>query len=231
MESQLPKIRLKTYAGTIFALALLLVLGLGAWQARQKRASDKAAYPSAAVKTPQSPAPTTTPAVTSEISAPLSRALERVAKKPFGLKVSPQDSPVSPERFSGYHTGVDFETFPEEQEADVSVFTVCAGQLLQKRLASGYGGVAVQICKVNGQEVTVVYGHLRLASITARPGQALAAGELLGALGEGFSPETDGERKHLHLSIHLGKSVNIAGYVKIPAELDRWLDAEALLKE
>ena len=231
MEPQPPKISLKAYAGVIFALVLLSVLGLGAWQARQKWASDKTASPAAAVKTPPAPASTTPPAVTPELSAPLSRALERVTKKPFGLKVSPQDSPVSPERFSGYHTGVDFETFPEEQQADVSVFAVCTGPLLQKRFASGYGGVAVQACKLQDQDVTVIYGHLRLASITLLPGQLLQAGEALGLLGKGFSPETDGERKHLHLGIHVGKAVNIAGYVKTPAELDSWLDAQNFLKQ
>ncbi|NTU99252.1 hypothetical protein HGA64_04600 [Candidatus Falkowbacteria bacterium] len=41
---------------------------------------------------------------------PISDALSRVTKKPFGIKVSPKNSSVSPERFTGYHTGVDFET-------------------------------------------------------------------------------------------------------------------------
>jgi len=46
----------------------------------------------------------------------------------------------------------------------------------------------------------------------------------LGNLGTGFSSETDGERKHLHLAIHKGSSVNILGYVQTKALLFDWLD-------
>ena len=37
------------------------------------------------------------------LQLPLSQALERITKKPFGLKISPQNSPVAPEKFSGLH--------------------------------------------------------------------------------------------------------------------------------
>lgn len=33
-------------------------------------------------------------------------------------------------------------------------------------------------------------------------------------LGNGYSSDTDGERKHLHLGIHLGEVVDIRGYVQ-----------------
>ena len=33
----------------------------------------------------------------------------RITKKPFGIFITTQNSPVQPERFSGYHTGVDVE--------------------------------------------------------------------------------------------------------------------------
>ena len=36
---------------------------------------------------------------------PISNPLERIIKKPFGIKINPANSPVQPERFSGYHTG------------------------------------------------------------------------------------------------------------------------------
>src|SRR3989338_10346295 len=45
---------------------------------------------------------------------PLDNSSERVTKKPFGKYITPADSPVQPERFSGYHTGADFEVFSNE---------------------------------------------------------------------------------------------------------------------
>ena len=163
-----------------------------------------------------------------EILPPLADPAGRLTKKGFGLWVSPGHSPVSPERFTGYHTGLDFETFPAEQDIDVEVSAVCAGPLLLKKRASGYGGVAVQACRLGGRDVTVVYGHLALASIAAKAGDELAAGQAIGRLGRGFSAETDGERKHLHLSIHLGKTLDIKGYVQDQAALAGWLDPAVL---
>jgi len=164
------------------------------------------------------------------LSPPIGNWQARVVKKPFGIKVSPTNSPVQPEKFSGYHTGTDFETFPDEADKDVPVFAICGGSLLVKEYASGYGGVAVQECKLNGNDITAIYGHLKLASISANEGQQLAAGSQIGILGKGYSRETDGERKHLHLGIHNGASIDIKGYVQTPAELDQWIDAAKYLK-
>lgn len=155
---------------------------------------------------------------------PISRANERVTKKPFGLKVSPADSPVSPEKFAGYHTATDFETFDNEQNVDVDIFAICTGPLKLKRFATGYGGVIVQECVINDEDVTVVYGHLKLSSIKAEINDLLSMGEKIGVLGDGFSDETDGERKHLHLGIHKGKEINILGYVQSESELEEWVD-------
>jgi len=165
------------------------------------------------------------------ITEPISQALERVTKKPFGIKISPTDSPVSPERFSGYHTGVDFETFVSEQGFDVPIYAICSGPLVLKKSASGYGGVAVQQCQINNEDVTVIYGHLKLSSISTGLNQNLEAGGRLGILGKGFSAETDGERKHLHLGIHKGKDINLLGYVQKPEELSQWLDGRVLLNQ
>ncbi len=168
---------------------------------------------------------------TSVLSWPVDRAYERITKKPFGLLVRPGNSPVSPERFSGYHTGVDFEIFPEEISVTVRVRAICDGELLVKRSATGYGGVAVQACRLNDQPVTVIYGHLALASIDKQVGNDLKQGKTFAVLGEGNSTETDGERKHLHLAIHRGSAVNILGYVQQPRLLKEWLDLRALLSE
>src|SRR3989344_2738795 len=119
------------------------------------------------------PAPSNSPPGQGVVFEPIDRVLKRVTKKPFGIKISPKDSPVSPERFSGYHTGVDFETFSDEQKKDIPIFAVCPGKLVLKKYASGYGGVAAQSCQIENQDVTVVYGHLRLSSISRKFGQAL----------------------------------------------------------
>lgn len=160
---------------------------------------------------------------------PLAHAGERVTKKPFGIYVTETDSPVRPERFSGYHTGTDFEAFPEEADTDVTVSAICSGKLLAKRPADGYGGVAVGSCTYEGLPVTVVYGHLRLSSITSSVGDTIAAGDALGTLGTGYSTETDGERRHLHLGIHRGPTVDILGYVPSEDRLSGWIDPCTLI--
>lgn len=156
--------------------------------------------------------------------SPLARSQERITKKTFGMYITPETSPVQPENFSGYHTGVDFEIFPDELNVKVPVKAVCSGQLKLKEYANGYGGVIIQSCTLNNELITVIYGHLNLASIKFNKGDKINIGEEIGILGKDKSIETDGERRHLHLSFHIGSSVNIKGYVNTKAELRDWLD-------
>ncbi|PIS40805.1 MAG: hypothetical protein COT26_01385 [Candidatus Kerfeldbacteria bacterium CG08_land_8_20_14_0_20_43_14] len=86
----------------------------------------------------------------------------------------------------------------------------------------------IQSATINNQAVTILYGHLKLASINLKVGQQIKAGDKIGILGKGYSTETDGERKHLHLSIHLGNSINYKGYVSAKSQLSDWLDARRL---
>ncbi len=160
---------------------------------------------------------------------PISRAQERVTKKFFGTHVTPSSSPVQPERFSGYHTGVDFETFPEEQSVDVPIVSACAGTVRFAGRVSGYGGVLIQQCTYEDQPVTVLYGHLNERSLAARVGDDLQAGAPVGLLGKGYSTETDGERKHLHFGIHRGTTENFRGYVSSLDQLNQWIDGAVLL--
>jgi murein DD-endopeptidase MepM/ murein hydrolase activator NlpD len=161
------------------------------------------------------------------IIEPLDNSADRITKKHYGTFVTPQNSPVQPEKFSGFHTGTDFEIFSGEENLDVPFYALCDGKLLQKRTASGYGSVMVQSCTINNEAVTVVYGHIRLGSINKKTGDEIKQGEQLGVLGTSPS-ETDGERKHLHLGIHKGTSINILGYVQKESELSSWLDYEKL---
>lgn len=159
-----------------------------------------------------------------EFVAPISKAGERITKKPFGISITPQNSPVSPERFFGYHTGTDFEIFPDEINEDVSIAAICNGRIKLKKWASGYGGVIVQECIYNSQPITVIYGHLNLDSIQKNQGDNLDAEEKIGILGRDKSQETGGERKHLHLGIHKGSSINILGYVQKEDQLNNWIN-------
>ncbi len=170
------------------------------------------------------PTPTPTPNPQAVLVNPISGGRARVTKIFFGTYVTPTDSPIVPERFTGYHTGVDFETYPDEQNTDVPIYAACTGKLLLKEWASGYGGVAAQACTINSQAVTIIYGHLRLSSITPATGTQLTAGEQFAVLGTGYSTETDGERKHLHFGIHIGTSINILGYVPVQSDLSGWLN-------
>lgn len=181
------------------------------------------------ITAPEKSISTSTPSTkNSNLVSPISNASSRITLKPFGIYVTPKNSPVSPERFTGYHTGTDFETLPDEQNIDVVISAMCDGKLLRAGTASGYGGYAVESCIVAGQNVTIVYGHLRATSISKKVGDSLKAGESFAKLGKGYSSETDGERKHLHLGIVKGKAVNIKGYVSSKEALKGWLDYQKL---
>ena len=91
---------------------------------------------------------------------PLERLSERKVVKPFGIYITPQTSPIQPERFSGYHTGVDFEILPAEKNLSVAVLAICDGELLVKRWAGGYGGVAGQACGIASEPGTGNFCHL-----------------------------------------------------------------------
>jgi murein DD-endopeptidase MepM/ murein hydrolase activator NlpD len=206
--------------------------------------SDKPAEPVVAASVE---IPTSTPAVvepveevvppveiveptTTKLGSPISNALNRVTKKHFGLEIHPETSPVKNDRFNGFHVGTDFETTPAEQDIDIEIFAMCDGPLIAKNFAKGYGGFALQACKLDGEDIQVIYGHMDLASITIENGARIMRGETIGVLGQGYSPETDGVRKHLHLGIHHGTSTDIRGYVQKPEEIGDWLDPVDYIK-
>ncbi len=127
----------------------------------------------------------------------------------------------------GYHTGTDFETFPSEKASDVVVSAVCEGTVIFAGWVKGYGGVLIQSCLLSGNPVTVLYGHMNASSLLTK-GTALYAGQHIGSLGKGFSSETDGERKHLHLGVHRGSLIDFRGYVSASSALSQWINAYPL---
>lgn len=159
-----------------------------------------------------------------EIVFPINNAEARITKKPFGILIAPETSPVQPERFSGYHTGTDFETFPNEEDIDVEIFSICSGKVRFAGWVKGYGGVLIQDCMYKNEQVTILYGHLNIDSVSLHTPDELREGMKIGNLGKGFSAETDGERKHLHLAIHRGTNIEYRGYVQEEKDLSQWIN-------
>lgn len=176
------------------------------------------------------PANVNSTAPASDVVLPISGFYVRVTKKTFGQYITKANSPVQPERFSGYHTGADAETTADEKDADVPVYAIANGTLVLKKYASGYGGVILVKFSLNKETITAVYGHVRLSSVTKKVGDTVKKGEQLAVLGTGFSTETDGERKHLHFGLLKGPSTNIKGYVSSTAQLSPWEDPVQWLK-
>jgi len=164
-----------------------------------------------------------------DLSQPIMDADKRISKKPFGLNITQADSPVQPERFSGIHVGVDYEILEGEEDTDVAVYTICSGELMRNSSVNGYGGLAIQSCMIDDKPVTVLYGHIDTDSVDHEVGDYISSGTQLAILGDGFSDETDNERKHLHLGVHKGNQIVLSGYIQNQNQLDNWIDVETLL--
>ena len=171
--------------------------------------------------------PQTTPTPLSLIE-PVPEFRLRITKKAFGTFVTPQDSPVQPERFTGFHTGVDVEY--EDITDNVPVVAVTDGTVVYKGTINGYGGVVIIRHDIGDGTYQVLYGHLDIRSVTVGIGQFVTRGQRLGNLGEGYSPETDGERKHLHFSISQRNTLDFRGYVSAMDELSDWIDPQNLFR-
>ena len=158
--------------------------------------------------------------IAKEIIYPASEFKERITKKHFGQLITKQNSPIQPERFGGYHTGVDVEY--EDVTGEVPVMAVCDGEIVVARWVSGYGGTVVQKCDT----YFVLYGHLKISSVTSN--KQINKGQQIAVLGEDKTQETDGERKHLHFGIYKNK-IDLRGYVQNKNDLDGWVDPVATL--
>jgi murein DD-endopeptidase MepM/ murein hydrolase activator NlpD len=148
---------------------------------------------------------------------PIAEFEKRITKKTFGDYITPETSAVQPERFSGWHTGVDVEY--DDSNEEVAVLAVCDGEVVLSRWVSGYGGTVVIKCVIDNNDYYVLYGHLDLDGIIKT--KEVNKNDQIGILGDGYSNETDDERKHLHFSIHKD-SLDLRGYAQNENELDGW---------
>jgi murein DD-endopeptidase MepM/ murein hydrolase activator NlpD len=174
----------------------------------------------------QRPQPTPTISVKPEpkFALPIAEFEKRITKKPFGIYITPQNSPVQPERFSGYHTGVDVEY--EDTTTQVPVYAICDGEIVLRQWVGGYGATLILKCQFENQAIYVLYGHLDSNSFTQN--SQVNQSVQIAILGEGQTQTTDFERKHLHLSISKNK-LDLRGYVDNESELNQWLDPQELL--
>lgn len=208
----------------IISILVILIVLIAFWFMGKKSEA-----PTVEISSEKKSEPVAPKAIKTDYNIPLSNAERRITKKPFGILIDPKTSPIPGERFSGYHTGTDFEVFSEETNVDVEVRAICEGEILQKKKISGYGGVIIQSCILNGEEATILYGHVKLSDSPAEIGKIFFQGDKLSILGADGSVDTDGERKHLHLGIKKGKRIDIRGYVSNKKELINWINAEEIL--
>jgi murein DD-endopeptidase MepM/ murein hydrolase activator NlpD len=182
---------------------------------------------------PPNPAPQTSPAPTPEAKKyfyPISNYADRIKYRWFGKQVTTNDQvPYCGAPFSGLHTGDDLEATAAEQNTPVPVYAISDATITSVSNISGYGGLIVLTVNIQGQNYTIYYGHISLASSAVKAGQTVKAGDFLANLGKGCSAETSGERKHLHFAIRKGARVDVRGYVQSQLELENWINPRDFL--
>lgn len=168
---------------------------------------------------------------TNGLALPLDNVANRPTPLHFGLHVTPdpEQNPIDPpERFTGYHAAVDFEVSADELETEVPVYAVCRGRVVYSGFAEGYGGVLVHRCRIEGEDVTVLYGHLSQEGLPAE-GATVKPGQRLGVLAAARSTDSGDTRKHLHLGIRKGRELDLRGYVQTEEELLEFHDPALIL--
>lgn len=164
---------------------------------------------------------------------PLDNTENRALLLNFGMYVTPDpgQNPIDPpERWTGYHTAQDIEIFPDEIDKDVPVFAACNGKVIFKGEVNGYGGVLIQLCKLNLEDVTVLYGHINPHRIEADMDQELNIGDRIGILGSHKTRDAGYNRKHLHFQIHRGPEIVLRGYVSRPEDLSSYINPINIIK-
>jgi len=213
----------------IIIVILLLAGGVGLYFYEKNHAANQSStsQPSGTTSNQSTTQPqTSTPQPQSQFALPISNYKTGQTKKPFGIYITPASSPVQPEKFTGYHTGVDIEQ--AQDNTDVPVYAIADGTARFVGHVNGYGGVIIIEFSYQDQTYPALYGHIRLASASISEGDKVSKGQQLAVLGTGYSSETDGERKHLHLAIHKDPSIDYHGYVQNQSQLSDWIDPNSL---
>ncbi len=166
----------------------------------------------------------------SQFTNPIQNFTTNQTKKTFGQFITAENSPIQPERFGGFHTGVDIETDSDQINQDIPIFAVKDSEVIYLGFVSGYGGVIILQGNINNQPATFLYGHIKLSSVNLSVGDQVKKGQQIALLGTGYSNETDNERKHLHFSIHKGSDIELRGYVNNQSELDNWYNPNVIIK-
>ncbi len=163
-----------------------------------------------------------------QVALPIDGFFERQTVKTFGTLVTPEFLAARPSdfrldngypKFYGYHAAADVEyTAPNEQTQAAAVRAVVDGEVAFVGTVTGYGGVVV-LRHTQPEPVTSLYGHIKPGSVSVQVSDRVAAGQQIAVLGDGFSAETAGERKHLHFGVHRGPNVALAGHEPSEAAL------------
>ena len=178
---------------------------------------------------------TDSPAVADPVFTwPLKNTENRPLLLNFGMYVTPdpKQNPIDPpERWTGYHAAQDIEIFPDEIDKDVPVYATCDGEVVFVGEVNGYGGVLIQSCKLNAEEITVLYGHINPSRIKVNINQVLKAGDEIGVLGNHKTRDAGYNRKHLHLQLHRGPEIVLSGYVSRSESLSSYIDPATVLSQ
>ncbi len=127
--------------------------------------------------------------------------------------------------YSGYHTGMDLETFSTELNTSVPVFAIADGIVRQAGPVTGYGTLVVIGFSLKGDDYTTYYGHINGSTVTVKAGDAVTQGEKIAELGPACSSANGDVRKHLHFGLHKGAGIDVRGYVPDKTTLDNWVDS------
>lgn len=169
---------------------------------------------------------------------PIDKYFERQTVKGFGDFIDDnfykgKETLFPYNRFYGYHAAVDLETFSDEKKPDTPVYAVYSGIITYIGTLSGYGGVILE--KLDGQNATALYGHVRIASTHFKVGDQINSDTkpvFLVNLGNEFSSETSGERKHLHFAVHKDTDLYFYGHEPSLVVLNtQWYNPNDYLKE
>ncbi len=186
---------------------------------------------------PATPTPTSVAQPTPTLVFPISNFSSRATTDFFGTYYSAGGS-SNPDRlvcpnatyYAGYHTAIDLETTAAEANQNVPVFAIASGTVRQIGAVSGYGGLIVVQYTLASNDYTAYYGHIDLATVKVKTGEAVTVGETLASLGAACSTSNGDVRKHLHFGLHKGTSIVVSGYVSDQSTLSNWQDPLALLK-